>query len=116
MFGFTSRSNYFEFFQPLPKKTAPAKKISSPVVSTKEASDALNGMVVEAAASVNGSIYDRETEVLDDGSTTCQQRLCCPAIDAMAPVHHRERVSPLGCVSAGHPRVGSLFKSKFKLI
>ena len=27
----------------------------------------------------------------------CQQRLCCPAIDAMAPAHHRERVFPLGC-------------------
>jgi hypothetical protein len=69
MFGFTSRSNYFEFFQPLPKKTAPAQKSSTFVASTEEASDALNRIVVEAALSVHGSVYDRETEILENGST-----------------------------------------------
>ena len=63
-------SNYIEFFQPLPKKTPRAQKSSTPVVSTEEASDALNRIVVEAAASVDGSIYDRTTEVWGDGSTT----------------------------------------------
>ena len=59
-----------EFFQPLPKKTAPAQKSSTSVASTEEASDALNRIVVEAALSVHGSVYDRETEILENGSTT----------------------------------------------
>ena len=59
-------SNYIEFFQPLPKKTPRAQKSSTPVVSTEEASDALNRIVVEAAASVDGSIYDRTTEFRGD--------------------------------------------------